>query len=287
MEKIVIQRDEQQEKKATDEQEETRSGVVPPTTEDGGGGPTQLMTKGKNDTINENSNDVSDRTSIRSKNDQEGGTHSCIENSSSSTEKASELSIKETDNSSNKDEETLTTAPKSPLLVASQPKKEQTTDSTAVSNASTKIDNPSQTNNEKMASPKQDTKNNESSAGSSMENDDGGGTVSAQVKAATPNKPQKVKVHFVAVGSAPLMKKAKFLISPKESFSRLQEKLTKMLQLKDSSSPNNKTKSTNHLFLYLHQSFVPSPEDLIGDLNDLFCVRGELILHYSLQEAWG
>jgi hypothetical protein len=27
----------------------------------------------------------------------------------------------------------------------------------------------------------------------------------------------------------------------------------------------------------LHQSFVPSPEDLIGDLFDLFSVRNELI----------
>ncbi len=93
-------------------------------------------------------------------------------------------------------------------------------------------------------------------------------------------KPQKLKVHFVAVGSAPIMKRSKFLISPKESFARLQEKLSKMLQLNDKAS-------SNHLFLYLHQSFVPSPEDLIGDLHDLFNVRDELILHYSLQEAWG
>ena len=79
-----------------------------------------------------------------------------------------------------------------------------------------------------------------------------------------------------------MLKKAKFLISSKESFARLQEKLSKMLQLKD------KTSSTSsHLFLYLHQSFVPSPHDLIGDLHSLFSVRGELILHYSLQEAWG
>jgi hypothetical protein len=107
------------------------------------------------------------------------------------------------------------------------------------------------------------------------------------------------------VGSAPLMKKSKFLISPKESFCRLQEKLMKMLQLNTSSTSSTSgaiaagktattttattaiNNNTNHLFLYLHQSFVPSPEDLIGDLFDLFSVRNELILHYSLQEAWG
>jgi len=105
-------------------------------------------------------------------------------------------------------------------------------------------------------------------------------------------KPQKIKVHFVAVGSAPLMKKNKFLIAAKEPFSTLQDKLSKMLQIKENkdaittlSSDNSNSRS--NLFLYLHQSFVPSPEDLVGDLSDLFSVRGELILHYSLQEAWG
>ena len=87
----------------------------------------------------------------------------------------------------------------------------------------------------------------------------------------------KVKIHFIAVGSAPLMKKSKFQIPGKESFGSLQLKMRKLLQLTDSSP----------LFLYLHQSFVPSPEDLIGDLGDLFSVRGELKIHYSLQEAWG
>lgn len=101
------------------------------------------------------------------------------------------------------------------------------------------------------------------------------------------SKPQKLKVHFVAVGSAPMMKKSKFLISPQESFARLQEKLSKMLQLNKESSSSSSATNSNSLFLYLHQSFVPSPEDLIGDLHDLFSVRGELVLHYSLQEAWG
>ena len=91
------------------------------------------------------------------------------------------------------------------------------------------------------------------------------------------NTNPKVKIHFIAVGSAPLMKKSKFQIPGKEPFGSLQLKMRKMLQLTDSSQ----------LFLYLHQSFVPSPEDLVGDLGDLFCVRGELKIHYSLQEAWG
>jgi ubiquitin-like protein ATG12 len=88
---------------------------------------------------------------------------------------------------------------------------------------------------------------------------------------------KKQKVHCIAVGNAPLMKKSKFLISSNESFGIFQKRLEKMLKLPTGSS----------LFMYIHQSFVPSPDDLVGDLGDLFGVNNELKIHYSLQEAWG
>jgi ubiquitin-like protein ATG12 len=88
---------------------------------------------------------------------------------------------------------------------------------------------------------------------------------------------KKQKVHCIAVGNAPLMKKTKFLIPSNESFGILQQRLQKMLKLPTGSS----------LFMYIHQSFVPSPDDLISDLGDCFAVNGELKIHYSLQEAWG
>jgi ubiquitin-like protein ATG12 len=47
------------------------------------------------------------------------------------------------------------------------------------------------------------------------------------------------------------------------------------------------TGSGGSLFLYCNSAFVPSPDELVGDLNDCFSVRGELVIHYSLQEAWG
>ncbi|KAL7508726.1 hypothetical protein ACHAXN_006066 [Cyclotella atomus] len=40
------------------------------------------------------------------------------------------------------------------------------------------------------------------------------------------------------------------------------------------------------LFLYIH-SFEPSGDQSMGDLMDCFGVRGELVVHYSLMEAWG
>ena len=87
----------------------------------------------------------------------------------------------------------------------------------------------------------------------------------------------KVKVHFVAVGSAPIMKRTKFQIGADQRFAAVVAFLRKMLKLQDSSA----------LFLYIQSAFVPSPEENVGDLRDIFSVRDELVIHYSLQEAWG
>lgn len=117
--------------------------------------------------------------------------------------------------------------------------------------------------------------------------EDGNGTTSASEEAndtdpphAQPNSTNngKVKVHFVAVGSAPIMKKTKFQISRDQRFVAVTQFLRKMLKMTDSGGS---------LFLYCNSAFVPSPDELVGDLNDCFSIRGELVIHYSLQEAWG
>ncbi|KAL9188227.1 hypothetical protein ACHAXT_006605 [Thalassiosira profunda] len=41
------------------------------------------------------------------------------------------------------------------------------------------------------------------------------------------------------------------------------------------------------LFLYVNAAFVPSPDERLRDLFDCFGTRGELVIHYALQEAWG
>jgi Ubiquitin-like autophagy protein Apg12 len=48
-------------------------------------------------------------------------------------------------------------------------------------------------------------------------------------------------------------------------------------------------------FLYCNSCFCPAPDELLRDLRDCFAQRrdgagaanDELIVHYSLQEAWG
>lgn len=90
-------------------------------------------------------------------------------------------------------------------------------------------------------------------------------------------KSSKVKIHFVPVGSAPLMKKTKFAIGSDQRFSSVMTFLRKMLKLGGTGGS---------LFLYIN-CFVPSPDQLVGELDECFSVRGELVVHYSLQEAWG
>lgn len=98
------------------------------------------------------------------------------------------------------------------------------------------------------------------------------------VEAPNANGNNKVKVHFVAVGSAPIMKKTKFQLGADQRFAAVTMFLRKMLKM---------TGTGSSLFLYCNSAFVPSPDELVGDLNDCFSVRGELVIHYSLQEAWG
>lgn len=91
------------------------------------------------------------------------------------------------------------------------------------------------------------------------------------------NSDDKVKVHFVAVGAAPIMKKTKFLISADQRFSSVIAFLRKMLKM-----ANNNGSS---LFLYCNSAFVPGPDELVGDLRDCFNIRGELVIHYALQAS--
>ncbi len=107
------------------------------------------------------------------------------------------------------------------------------------------------------------------------------------------NNNQKIKVHLVAVGSAPILKKNKFLMNRTDNFGVAISFLRKRLKL--GTTANTATNSTaatssssaSSLFLYVNSAFVPCPTEQIGDLYDCFGMREELVIHYSLQEAWG
>mmetsp|Transcript_28648 Transcript_28648/g.44271 ORF Transcript_28648/g.44271 Transcript_28648/m.44271 type:complete len:146 (+) Transcript_28648:184-621(+) len=113
----------------------------------------------------------------------------------------------------------------------------------------------------------------------------------APIKPATPSSPAviknnpKIKVHLVAVGSAPILKKNKFLMNRTDNFGVAISFLRKRLKLNNNN--NTSTSSSSSLFLYVNSAFVPCPTEQIGDLYDCFGMREELVIHYSLQEAWG
>lgn len=113
------------------------------------------------------------------------------------------------------------------------------------------------------------------------------------------NIPDKVKIHFVAVGSAPILKRTKFQINSDQRFAAVHVFLRKLLKLSptehntlsagNSSNSSNNARNQNNLFLYCCSAFAPSPDHLIGELRDSFANvhTKELVIHYSIQEAWG
>jgi ubiquitin-like protein ATG12 len=165
---------------------------------------------------------------------------------------------------------------------------------------------------EDMKQKNNDTTKNNNNTDSNKNNQDGSSN-------------QKVKVHLVAVGSAPILKKNKFLMNRSDNFGVVISFLVKRLRLVTNASGsntnntggsnsasgsssnngvgsndsnnnnvnnnnnNNNNASSSSLFVYVNSAFVPSPTENIGDLYDCFGMKnnGELILHYSLQEAWG
>ena len=99
-----------------------------------------------------------------------------------------------------------------------------------------------------------------------------------ELSRASNDAPEKVTIHFNAVGNAPTLKKRKYMIRSDLSFSRILSFLRKnLLDLK----------AGDPLFIYCNSAFCPSPDQKVGELFLLFSRAGELQLNYHLQEAWG
>jgi ubiquitin-like protein ATG12 len=80
---------------------------------------------------------------------------------------------------------------------------------------------------------------------------------------------------FRPAGIAPLLKQAKFKLSPGQTVCAVKEFLSRQLHL------------DNDPFVYVNGAFAPSPEQLIGDLHRCHAVDGVLIMNYSTTTAWG
>ena len=92
-----------------------------------------------------------------------------------------------------------------------------------------------------------------------------------------PPPPERVKLHFKAVGSAPLLRRAKLTVNGTEPFHAVQTFLAKQLKLPQ----------TERLFLYCDSAFSPVPTEPVGHLYACFGRQGELVVNYATTGAYG
>ena len=101
--------------------------------------------------------------------------------------------------------------------------------------------------------------------------------VSPVTKPVDPNQKKKIDVLLKAAGDAPIMKKKKWAVDANKPVAYLTEFIRKYIKCEPSES----------LFIYVNQTFVPSPDQVISNLFDCFGTDGKLVLHYCKSQAWG
>ncbi|XP_014476175.1 PREDICTED: autophagy protein 12-like isoform X2 [Dinoponera quadriceps] len=77
--------------------------------------------------------------------------------------------------------------------------------------------------------------------------------------------------------NAPIMKQKKWSVCQENPIGRISDFIKKYLKL----DPNER------LFLYVNQTFAPSPDQTVKNLYDCYGTDGKLIIHYCKSQAWG
>nr|ABX75445.1 autophagy-related protein 12 [Lycosa singoriensis] len=90
-------------------------------------------------------------------------------------------------------------------------------------------------------------------------------------------KQTKVTLWLKPTGNAPILKNKKWTVEKKQTIAMIMVFLKKYMNLEPSAS----------MFLYVNQSFAPSPDIEVGSIYDCFNINGKLVLHYSTSPAWG
>ncbi|KAG7335859.1 hypothetical protein KOW79_000552 [Hemibagrus wyckioides] len=88
---------------------------------------------------------------------------------------------------------------------------------------------------------------------------------------------KKIDVLLKAVGDTPIMKTKKWAVERGRTVQSLAQFISRFLKLEPS----------EQLFIYVNQSFAPSPDQEVGVLFDCFGSDGKLVLHYCKSQAWG
>nr|XP_020635706.1 ubiquitin-like protein ATG12 isoform X2 [Pogona vitticeps] len=87
----------------------------------------------------------------------------------------------------------------------------------------------------------------------------------------------QVDVLLKAVGDTPIMKTKKWTVERTRTIQGLIDFIKKFLKLL----------ASEQLFIYVNQSFAPSPDQEVGTLYECFGSDGKLVLHYCKSQAWG
>ncbi|AWO96469.1 Ubiquitin-like protein ATG12 isoform 4 [Scophthalmus maximus] len=93
----------------------------------------------------------------------------------------------------------------------------------------------------------------------------------------TNDEKKKIDVLLKAVGDTPIMKTKKWAVERVRTIQSLSQFIARFLKLD----------SSEQLFIYVNQSFAPSPDQEVGILFDCFGSDGKLVLHYCKSQAWG
>ncbi|XP_064032681.1 ubiquitin-like protein ATG12 [Pogoniulus pusillus] len=88
---------------------------------------------------------------------------------------------------------------------------------------------------------------------------------------------KKIDVLLKAVGDTPIMKTKKWAVERTRTIQSLVDFIKKFLKLM----------ASEQLFIYVNQSFAPSPDQEVGTLYECFGSDGKLVLHYCKTQAWG
>ncbi|XP_066146616.1 autophagy protein 12-like isoform X1 [Euwallacea fornicatus] len=88
---------------------------------------------------------------------------------------------------------------------------------------------------------------------------------------------QKVDILLKPTGNAPIMKTKKWTVDSDKPIGWIIEFVKKYLKLD----------SSEKLFIYVNQTFAPSPDQTVRNLYNCYCTEGKLVLHYCTTQAWG
>ncbi|XP_036394209.1 ubiquitin-like protein ATG12 [Megalops cyprinoides] len=93
----------------------------------------------------------------------------------------------------------------------------------------------------------------------------------------TNEEKKKIDILLKAVGDTPIMKTKKWAVERGRTVQSLSQFISRFLKLEPS----------EQLFIYVNQSFAPSPDQEVGVLFECFGSDGKLVLHYCKSQAWG